>query len=356
MLTEVARDTLLLRVGNRPLPHTLLCPDVRSNRSQLTRPQIAAFPAALATDSAGLCHLPPTWRRADAIRVLAINPVGRVMSHPTSLGWPPLGVSVAQVVCRRTLVGDWNSAPAPSTTDAAFDVLSALWDAFDRVLHHFTKPSPMPPRIIYPDRSPAVVAFVEPLSVPSGRPQMRLPAADPSGRTIDFTTTGGGGILTHELAHLVHFSHLSLRQRAGLGARYLQWLAAAAVRTGSPFHHTAARTSRTVAWLEAWGLCAERFYWYCRDVADQDGWHPDSRAEAQLTRQFIADELSSQPSLAAVMPGYVQVARQHAGVITQEFEADVVEGGVYGRVFLAAGHQTSLAAAVHNYLHRRIPH
>ena len=355
-LTEVAHDSLLLRVGNRPLAHTLLCPAAHPSRSQVSQLRTAILPAALVTDAAGLLHLPPTWRRADEIRVLAINPVGRVVARLAGFGQPPLAVSVAQVVCKRNHVGSWPTAPAPSPTDAAFDVLAGLWDAFDRVLRHFTTPLRMPPRIIFPDRSPAVVAFVEPLSAPSGEPQLRLPTADPAGRAIDFTTTGGGGLLAHELAHLVHFSHLGLRARAGLGAKYLQWLVTAAVRTGSPFHHTSARTSRTVAWLEAWGLCAERFYWYCREVADRDTRQTDPVAIAQLARDFIADELSPQPSLAGVMPGYVQVARLHAGVITQHFEAGAVEGGVYGRGFLAAGHQTSLAKAVHNYLHQQIPH
>ena len=355
-LTEVARHTVLLRLGDRPLAHTLLCPAARSRRSHGTQCRVAPCPAALATDAAGLLHLPPTWRRADEIRVLAINPVGRVVARPAGFGAPPLDVSVAQVVCRRTHVGSWTSIPAPRPTEAAFDVLTALWDAFDRVLRHFTTAFRIPPRIIFPDRSPAVVAFVQPLSAPSGQPQMRLPAADPAGRAIDFTSTGGSGILAHELAHLLHFSHLGPWQRAQVGARYVQWLVTAAVRNGSPFHHTSARTSRTVAWLEAWGLCAERFYWYCREVASPDTRHTNPHALARRMREFIADELSPQPSLAGVMPGYVQVAHLHAGAIRQEFEADVVEGGVYGRAFLAAGRRTSLPTAVHNYLHQQIPH
>ena len=354
-ITQVAPGAVHLSVDGWPLAHTLICwTDASSPLAGGQSPR--QFLAT--TDSSGVVTVPSDELRPGRLRVLAINPVGRVVAHTACSRHQPLGVATAQLAFARGRVDEWTMINNGGETTAEFAVLAALWRAYETVFRPVigSVPFPVPPRIVFPDRSPAVVAFVEPLTWPTGQPRMRMPAAYPTGAAIDFTAVGGGGMLAHELAHLVHFAHLSLRCRTAVGARYLAWLASAAVRTGAPFHHTTARTSTTVAWLEAFGIFAERYYWYAHEVAGTRVAASAPLPAARLARDFVADELSVQPVLSGVMPGYFQVARLQSGKVRQLCDASDVEGGVYGRKFLMIAHESSLALAVKRFVRLPIPH
>lgn len=206
-----------------------------------------------------------------------------------------------------------------------------------------------PVDVVYPDRSPARMSFVEPLAWPTGRPRMRLKADDPRVR-------GTGGwpavVVPHELAHVVHFDAMPLQLRLRVEASYATWLAGRLVRGAPPEHHTAGTSSPLVAWLEAFGLLAERYWLFAQEHrrihrlpgASHQG---PQRLVHDLAAAFVHDELSDAPRLAATTPGYVPVCElPPAGTAA----AASTEGCVYRDVFLHPGARTSLGLAVADYL------
>ncbi|HJQ85340.1 MAG TPA: FG-GAP-like repeat-containing protein [Candidatus Binatia bacterium] len=94
------------------------------------------------------------------------------------------------------------------------------------------------------DLSPAAVAWTEPAAVGSDFPLIHY-----KGDTVDST-------VPHELGHALHFGEISLATRQRAETEYLGWLAA---NLTDPFHCTAKRTNRIVAYIEAFGLFAERY-------------------------------------------------------------------------------------------------
>lgn len=272
-LTEVARDSLLLRVGNRPLAHTLLCPrphtravrrstnfERRYFRGTGDRHRRSASPAA---------DMAPGGR----------NPGVGDQSCGSSGGAPRrLRTTTAGRLCgpgRASAITSEAGQQHPHRVPPMPH--STCWlDAFDRVLRHFTTPLRMPPRIIFPDRSPAVVAFVEPLRAPSGgrvdpRPTLRGgPSTSPPRAAAGSSPMSSPTWCTFPTSVCGHRAGLRCQVSAVVGD-------SSSANRLTLFHHTSARTSRTVAWLEAWGLCAERFYWYCREVADRDTQQTDRR-------------------------------------------------------------------------------
>ena len=354
---QVAVDSWQLRVAERPLAHVLV--DV-SEVSSRGGNRVAGRP--IIADAAGVLRLPPATAGVALLDVHAINPVGRVVTRTDRRGAWRLPQRTAQATCTQRIDGSWQVVADSDNADSAFHVLAGLWDAYCVALRPLLPPSarpfPLPPPIMFPDHSPAALAWVQPVSWPNGQPRMRLPATDPAGNPMDFSSMAGVGLLAHELAHLVHFAGCSVRQRAVIGAQYLMWLAGAAVTTGSPFHHPTARTSSTVAWVEAFGLLAERFAWYAQLAAagePSSSSRTGQRDPDELARSFVADELSGHPTLADHMPGYVQVADMNAGTISHLCEDTVVEGGIYSRTFLEVARKSSLAAAVQAYLRQATP-
>lgn len=191
--------------------------------------------------------------------------------------------------------------------------------------------------VVFPDRSPAQLSYVEPAAPPFGMPRLRL-------RPHDAPVPGriGSPIIAHELAHAVHFALMPVRTRAWVESRYLAWLAGKVALRRDPTHDTLRRTSPLVAWLEALGLFAERYWLFRQAVA------PGLRGPA-LERAFVRDESSDNPSLARVQRGYQPVgqfldpARPWSAVPVD------IEGAVYAAVFLGLGRQSSLRTAVALY-------
>lgn len=183
--------------------------------------------------------------------------------------------------------------------------------------------------VLYPDRSPAVVSYVEPAAPPRGQPRMRLKHRDSDPRLL-----GDGGVLPslipHELAHALHFALMPLRWRVWIELRYAAWIAGQVARGGDARHDVHRRTSPLVAWLEAFGVFAERF------------WSFQSR-HPHLTGDFL-DEAFLEHEAGAV-------AGWRLPTDTGRLRADVdVEGVVYRLVFVEYARRTSLATAVSLYL------
>ena len=71
----------------------------------------------------------------------------------------------------------------------------------------------------------------------------------------------------------------------------------------------------------------------------------------ELRAAFVADELSAQPSLAKVLPGYAPIATLgKGGAIKAHLKGASTEGAVYGAIFLDFAHRTDLSTAVNSYL------
>lgn len=185
--------------------------------------------------------------------------------------------------------------------------------------------------VLYPDRSPAVVAFVEPLAPPRGRPRMRLKHRDSDPRLLG-DRGARASLIPHELAHALHFAFMPLRWRMWIEARYAAWIAGQVARGGDARHDVLLRTSPLVAWLEAFGVFAERF-WMFRQR------HPDLSGE-ELHSAFLAHEYRA-----------VQQWTLPSSPQDNSARPDVdVEGVVYRLVFVEYARRTSLATAVNLYL------
>jgi hypothetical protein len=192
--------------------------------------------------------------------------------------------------------------------------------------------------IAYPDRSPAKVAFVAPVSWPAGQPQIRLKAGD-----LSSDGHPRPALLAHELAHASHFSLMPGGTRLKVAARYASWLAARVATGGDPSHAADRRTSPMVAWLEAFGLFAERFDIFAR-------YFGAGRSGPALHSAFLAEELAGGPRMTTVVSGYRTVAAW-AGEHNPLGSSDPsVEGSVYSGVFLHRGSQRGLTRAVEDYL------
>lgn len=185
--------------------------------------------------------------------------------------------------------------------------------------------------VLYPDRSPAVVSFVEPSAPPRGIPRMRLKHRESDPRLLG-DLGAPASLVPHELAHALHFAAMPLRWRLWIEARYATWIAGQVARGGDARHDVHIRTSPLVAWLEAFGVFAERFWLFRqrhRDLAD-----------TALDEAFLDHEAQV-------------VARWRATTTTPggSPRADVdVEGVVYRLVFVEYAQRTSLATAVNLYL------
>lgn len=184
--------------------------------------------------------------------------------------------------------------------------------------------------VLYPDRSPAVVSFVEPSAPPLGRPRMRL-----KHRSADPRLLGEGGarasLIPHELAHALHFTLMPRRWRMWIEFRYAAWIAGQVARGGDARHDVHLPTSPLVAWLEAFGVFAERFWWFQQR-------HPDLAGIA-VEEAFVEHESQA-----------VADWRMPSGSARRETSDIDVEGVVYRLVFVEYARRTSLATAVNLYL------
>lgn len=160
---------------------------------------------------------------------------------------------------------------------------------------------------------------------------MRLKHRDSDPRLL-----GDNGVMAslipHELAHAVHFALMPVRWRLWIEARYAAWIASQVARGGDARHDVHVRTSPLVAWLEAFGVFAERF-WMFRQR------HGHLRGDA-LDAAFLAHEAR------VVANWHVPGMRRPPSPA-----ADVdIEGAVYRLVFVEYAQRTSLPTAVNLYL------
>jgi hypothetical protein len=181
--------------------------------------------------------------------------------------------------------------------------------------------------VVYPDRGPQPLTYVEPISLGTGYPLIHLKEGTMDPKPI-----------AHELGHALHFALMSATTRASAEGQYLAWLAGR-VAAGLPaFHNTALVTNPFIAWIEAFGLFAERFYAFSVGAgSDVQG--------AERRRAFFRDELSSNPSL-----GGTQVGKLVDGNVAPQLTGDNVEGAVYGAVFLDFARRAGLREAVGRFL------
>lgn len=189
--------------------------------------------------------------------------------------------------------------------------------------------------VLYPDRSPAVVSYVEPASPPAGIPRLRLKHRSTDARLL---TPGGsaGPLLAHELGHALHFTLMPVRRRVWVTTRYLTWIGKELVGGRPGTHTTFAPSSPFVAWIEAFGVFAERYWRFLRS-------NQSLPAEEQ-DQAFLAAE--SGEALCRNDP----VGSFHGGRFRPTCPGDDVEATVYGLVFIDLGRRIGLTDAVNLYL------
>lgn len=196
----------------------------------------------------------------------------------------------------------------------------------------------------YPETvAPGNLPWVQPQSVMGGRPLMHLKPQKVDRRLFG-TTKRPATTVPHEFAHAVHFAMLSSKQRWWLAAKYGFWIAKELATGNSGTHRTDKKTAPLIAYTEAIGIFAQRFYLFATEV------RPDL-AGARLRGAFVEDELSGDPALAKLQPGYVKIGtRMASGAIKPHLTGASMEGAVYGAIFLDLASRTSLANAINFYL------
>jgi hypothetical protein len=190
-----------------------------------------------------------------------------------------------------------------------------------------TRSQPERIEVVYPDRGVQPISYVEPISLTTGYPLLHLKEG-----VLD------AGTIAHELAHALHFALMSATTRASVEAQYLAWLTSRVAAGQPPFHNIDLATSPLIAWLEALGHFAERFFTYSKG---------EGKSLSGGTRRsgFFRDELSDTPSLRS-MPGYLQVGKIEQGVVVPKLTGENVEGALYGAVFLDFARRVGLRGAV----------
>ncbi len=203
---------------------------------------------------------------------------------------------------------------------------------------HFGRVGGNPIRVVYPDGSPARLAFVAPVSWPGGGPLVRLQKADVSSLGVPDTT-----VLAHELAHAVHFGVMPLPVRARVAATYLGWLARQVATGGDPTHAPNRTTMPLAAWVEAFGLFGQRFDAFTVRVGS-------GLPAEQLHREFVEDESVGGPRLAAA--SNQSMLGDYVGTSPDLTDAQHdIEGSVYMGAIIARATVVGLPRAVADYLH-----
>jgi hypothetical protein len=213
--------------------------------------------------------------------------------------------------------------------------------------------------VVYPDNSPAVLAFVEPASLATGFPLIHIkhksldrrlfgvpdPVPDRSDPIPPGTETTDPTLIPHELAHAFHFALMSSSLRASVETQYITWLSSRIAAGLPPFHNTTLATSQFIAWIEAFGVFSERFFFFSRRRVP-------SITGVALRQAFFRDELSASPLLDTTnLSGYTQVGRlDRTGVIIPALMGDDVEGAIYGAIFLDFARRVGLQGVGSRYL------
>lgn len=202
--------------------------------------------------------------------------------------------------------------------------------------------------VVYPDNSPAAVAFVEPVSVGTGYPLIHI-----KNETIDRRLFGDpranppidATLIPHELAHALYFALMSGITRRSVEVQYMGWITGRIASGLPPFHNTDIATTPFVAWIESLGLFSERFFFFRNRL------NPPLSGLGER-RAFPLDELATVPLLEATnLTGFSQVGHlDTAGNVVPDVTEDNVEGAVYGAIFLDFARRVGLRNAVDQYL------
>jgi hypothetical protein len=215
--------------------------------------------------------------------------------------------------------------------------------------------------VVYPDNSPAIVAFVEPVSIGTGFPLIHIKhksidrrlfgapdpvpdAAFPFPNPIPPLDLRDPTLIPHELAHALYFALMPGATRTSVEAQYLGWITSRIAASLPPFHNTTLTTTKFVAWIESLGIFSERFFFFSRRRTPQ-------LADVALRQAFFRDELSTQPLLQTTnLTDYSQVGSLNAGNVVPDLTSDDVEGAIYGGVFLDFARRVGLREVVGRYL------
>ena len=221
--------------------------------------------------------------------------------------------------------------------------------------------------VVYPDNSPATLAFVEPVSLGTGFPLIHIkhksfnppgsnpvdrrlfgvpdPVADAANPIPAGTSPTDPTLIPHELAHALYFALMPASTRASVELQYLAWIADRTASGLPPFHNTALATSPFVAWIECLGMFSERFFFFSER-------RTPALAGVALRQAFFHDELSAAPLLqSTALTGYSQAGTLNAvGDVVPNFTGDNVEGALYGAIFLDFAKRRGLREAVGSYL------
>ncbi|MCC6966845.1 MAG: hypothetical protein IT391_11280 [Nitrospira sp.] len=227
----------------------------------------------------------------------------------------------------------------------------------------------MLPRIevVYPDNSPSVLAFVEPVSLGTGFPLIHLkhktfnppgpapvdrrlfgvpdPVPDAAAPIPAGTPAADPTLIPHELAHALYFALMPRATRVSVEAQYLVWITNRIASGLPPFHNTNLATTPFIAWIESLGIFSERFFFFSlRRTPPLTG--------VALRQAFFRDELSAAPLLQTTnLTGYSQVGTLNgAGNVVPALTGDNVEGAIYGSIFLDFARRVGLREAVGRYL------
>ncbi len=192
----------------------------------------------------------------------------------------------------------------------------------------------------YPETlAPGKLPWVQPRSLLTGVPLMHLKP-----QSVDARLFGSAKkkptFIPHEFAHAIHFAKLSRFTRLELAFRYGRWIVKELAKGKSATHRTDKATDPLIAYVEAFGIFSQRFYFFATEV------RPDLKG-SRLRKAFVDDELSAQPALKKVLSGYVPIATRAAdGSIKPRLTGEKTEGAVYGVIFLDFADRTSLSTAV----------
>lgn len=342
-----------IKLAGAPLRHTFV-----SHTPAFENPQVAL------TDDQGFVrfHGVPSTARIDIV-VHAQNLAVRMLS-----GSSPGVTELSLRFRNRSNNSVCNITAADKTRFETFKVMDRCYEVYETIFR------PIPPftsrgRRQYPfggskqemhelKRSPSIdcrfpeeevtgkLPWVQPHSLLTGVPLMHLKSQRVDARLFGSPRRKATSI-PHEFAHAIHFASMPARTRVELAARYGFWIAKELLAGRSGTHRTEKSTAPLIAFVESFGIFAQRFWFYATEVEPE-------LSGAALRTAFVEDELSASPSLARVLPGYKRIADVGPGsAIKPRLTGSKIEGAVYGAVFLDFARRTNLSTAVNLYLRCR---
>jgi hypothetical protein len=175
----------------------------------------------------------------------------------------------------------------------------------------------------FPDHFPSPLSFVEPASVRTVFPLMRIKDSD---RRLFDPDVCKRTLISHELTHALHFAYLPLRLRVAVERRYALWLGERVLKGQPPFHGIAVATSPFIAYIEAFPLFVER---------------------------YVIHKITN-PSLSGLSlhQGFFNAERKRTAGNVMELKGRDVEGAVMGALFIdfADSPLTGLDFVVNSYI------